>query len=50
MSADARKLLEALEEIYGNQVQLYEGVVYLKGWRLDMDKLEADFHKWQVSQ
>jgi len=50
MSEDALKLLQILEELYGPLVRVFEGVVYFKGWRFDMAKLETDFHKWQTTR
>jgi len=50
MSPDALSLLACLEELYGTQVQVYEGVIYLGGQRFNMAKLEADFHKWKATQ
>jgi hypothetical protein len=47
MSPDALSLLACLEELYGAQVQVFEGVVYLGGQRFNMAKLERDFHAWQ---
>jgi hypothetical protein len=45
---DQRLLLEALEDLYGKQIVVYEGVVYFRGWRLNLDKLEADYQQWRA--
>ncbi len=50
MSDDALSLLACLEERFGSQIQVFEGVVYFRGWRLDVAKLEADFLQWRAQQ
>ena len=40
-------LLLALAERLGQKPQYYDGTAYVGCWRVDIEKLERDFRKWQ---